>query len=220
MGASYIRAADLPQVIPVFPLDGVLLLPRGSLPLNIFEPRYLNMIDDAMAGDRIIGMVQLGAGGDPTRPGLAKVGCAGRITSYAETSDGRYIITLTGICRFRLGAELPVQSPYRQVRADFSTFEDDLKPGGGILPRPGRPALGPEGLSGAQRPGHRLADGRRGPPGVPGQQPRHGPALRGGGETGAAGGRDPRPAPLGPDGPDAHRRRPGRRRAARDPVRP
>src|SRR4051794_38763321 len=122
MGASYLRAADLPQVIPVFPLDGVLLLPRGSLPLNIFEPRYLNMIDDAMAGDRIIGMVQLasGGGGDPIRPHLGKVGCAGRITSYAETADGRYIITLTGICRFRLGAELPVHSPYRQVRADFA----------------------------------------------------------------------------------------------------
>ena len=128
MGATYVRAADLPQVIPLFPLDGVLLLPRGSLPLNIFEPRYLNMIDDAMAGDRIIGMVQTGPGGDPTRPGLARVGCAGRITSYAETSDGRYIITLTGICRFTVGDELPVHAPYRQVRADFAPFEDDLQP--------------------------------------------------------------------------------------------
>ena len=128
MGGTYVRATDLPQVVPVFPLDGVLLLPHGSLPLNIFEPRYLNMIDDAMAGDRLIGMVQTRNQGDPSRPALAQVGCVGRITSYAETADGRYLITLTGICRFRLGAELPVQSPYRQVRADFAHFEDDLKP--------------------------------------------------------------------------------------------
>ena len=125
---GYLHAGDLPQVIPVFPLDGVLLLPRGQLPLNIFEPRYLNMIDDVMAGDRLIGMVQLQSAGvsDPARPHLAQVGCAGRITSYAETGDGRYLITLTGICRFRLGPELPVQTPYRQVRADFGPFEPDL----------------------------------------------------------------------------------------------
>src|ERR1700752_842913 len=95
-----IKAGDLPQVIPVFPLGGVLLLPHGQLPLNIFEPRYLNMIDDAMASDRMIGMVQTRAGGDRNRPALAGVGCLGKITSFAETSDGRYIITLTGLCRF------------------------------------------------------------------------------------------------------------------------
>jgi Lon protease-like protein len=122
---GYATAADLPQVIPVFPLDGALLLPHGSLPLNIFEPRYLNMIDDAMAGERLIGMVQT-LGGDASRPNLAKIGCAGRITSYAETSDGRYIITLTGLCRFRVQTELPVQTPYRQVRADFAAFAGDL----------------------------------------------------------------------------------------------
>ncbi len=127
---GYVRAADLPQVIPVFPLDGALLLPHGALPLNIFEPRYLNMVDDAMAGDRMIGMVQtLGAAaGDPARPRLSPVGCAGRITAFAETPDGRYLITLTGVCRFRIGAELPVQTPYRQVRADFEPFEPDLRP--------------------------------------------------------------------------------------------
>ena len=126
MSGVYRRADDLPLVIPVFPLDGALLLPGGQLPLNIFEPRYLNMFDDAMSGERIIGMVQTRAGGDDERPNLAPVGCAGRVTSFAETSDGRYLVTLTGVCRFRVGAELPARSPYRQVRADFTAFEDDL----------------------------------------------------------------------------------------------
>ena len=125
MAQGYVRAADLPQVIPVFPLPGAILLPRGQLPLNIFEPRYLNMIDDAMAGDRIIGMIQPRPG-SLSLPGLSPVGCAGRITSFAETSDGRYLITLTGCARFRLASELPSQTPYRQVRADFTSFEADL----------------------------------------------------------------------------------------------
>jgi Lon protease-like protein len=205
-GGGYIKAADLPQVIPVFPLDGVLLLPHGMLPLNVFEPRYLNMIDDVMSGDRIIGMIQTkGAQNamDDERPApnLAQVGCAGRITSYAETSDGRYLITLTGVCRFRLGPELPVRTPYRQVRADFSGFEPDLK------------ALDEE--SDADRPSLLAALKayleRRGP----GQQPGHGPALRRGGETGPAGGRGSRGPPRCADRPVAHRR-PGRRR---QPVR-
>lgn len=131
MAGGYLKAADLPQVIPIFPLDGVLLLPHGMLPLNIFEPRYLNMIDDVMAGDRIIGMVQTRgpvADLEEVAPNVAHIGCAGRITSYAETPDGRYLITLTGACRFRVGAELPVRTPYRQVRADFAPFEPDLRP--------------------------------------------------------------------------------------------
>jgi hypothetical protein len=127
MPQGYVKAADLPQVIPVFPLDGVLLLPRGQLPLNIFEPRYLNMVDDAMAGDRVIGMIQT-SGGQKARPLLAPIGCAGRITSFSETSDGRYLITLTGAARFQVMNELPAPSPYRQVRADFMPFEADLKP--------------------------------------------------------------------------------------------
>jgi Lon protease-like protein len=126
MPQGYVRSADLPQVIPVFPLDGVLLLPRGQLPLNIFEPRYLNMIDDAIAGDRVIGMIQT-SGGSRARPKLAPIGCAGRVTSYAETSDGRYLITLTGVIRFKVTGELPVQTPYRQVRAEYERFEDDLR---------------------------------------------------------------------------------------------
>ncbi|HEV7227609.1 LON peptidase substrate-binding domain-containing protein [Brevundimonas sp.] len=127
MPQGFVRAEDLPQVIPVFPLPGAILLPRGQLPLNIFEPRYLNMIDDAMGADRLIGMVQP-SGGTPSLPALSAVGCVGKITSFAETSDGRYLITLTGVCRWRLTAELPVQTPYRQVRADFAPFETDLTP--------------------------------------------------------------------------------------------
>lgn len=124
--SAYRRTADLPQMIPVFPLDGALLLPGGDLPLQIFEPRYLNMIDDVMAGDRIVGMIQTKPGGDRERPRLAEVGCAGRVTSYAETSDGRYLITLSGACRFEAGEELFVPTPYRQVRARYDRFEADL----------------------------------------------------------------------------------------------
>jgi len=123
--APYRTLAELPQLIPVFPLDGALLLPGGELPLQIFEPRYLNMVDDAMAGDRVIGMVQT-RGGSRSRPKLANVGCLGRITSYAETSDGRYLITLTGLCRFETGEELDLRMPYRQVRAKYDRFGDDL----------------------------------------------------------------------------------------------
>jgi hypothetical protein len=123
---GYRRAADLPQVIPIFPLDGALLLPGGDLPLQIFEPRYLNMVDDVMTGERVIGMIQTKAGGDRDRPKLARVGCLGRVTSYAETSDGRYLITLTGVCRFEAGEELSIPTPYRQLRARYDRFEGDL----------------------------------------------------------------------------------------------
>lgn len=126
MAQGYIKAIELPQVIPVFPLPGSILLSRGQLPLNVFEPRYLNMVDDAMAGDRVIGLIQP-IGGLGVQPPLARVGCAGRITSFNETSDGRYLITLTGICRFNVSGELQVKTPYRQVRADFAPFEADLR---------------------------------------------------------------------------------------------
>ena len=122
---AYRRISDLPETIPVFPLSGALLLPRWQLPLNIFEPRYLNMLDDAMAGDRMIGMVQ-SVGGDRAIPNLATIGCAGRITSYSETSDGRYLISLTGVARFKIFEELDLRTPYRQVIADWTRFGDDL----------------------------------------------------------------------------------------------
>ena len=130
--SGYRRAKDLPAVIPVFPLDGALLLPGGVLPLQIFEPRYLNMIDDAMAGDRIIGMIQTTGEGERARPAptLARVGCAGRITSYSETSDGKYLIALTGLCRFQVRQETFANTAYRQVQADFSPFETDLQDDG------------------------------------------------------------------------------------------
>ncbi len=124
--SPYRQLAELPQLIPVFPLDGALLLPGGELPLQIFEPRYLNMIDDAMAGDRVIGIIQTRNGGDRERPHLAGVGCVGQITSYNETSDGRYLITLTGVCRFEAGEELDLRMPYRQLRAKYARFGDDL----------------------------------------------------------------------------------------------
>lgn len=119
--------ANLPAILPIFPLTGVLLLPRGRLPLNIFEPRYLAMTRDALAGDRLIGMVQPA---DPRTPGdnpsVYPIGCAGRITSFAETEDGRFLITLTGTCRFRIREELPLLEGYRRVVPDWSGFTRDL----------------------------------------------------------------------------------------------
>ncbi|HJU16300.1 MAG TPA: LON peptidase substrate-binding domain-containing protein [Stellaceae bacterium] len=118
--------AALPDILPVFPLPGVLLLPRGRLPLNIFEPRYLAMTRDALAGERLIGMIQPL---DPVlreqNPPLYQTGCAGRITSFTETDDGRYLITLTGISRFRIREELPLLEGYRRVVPDWSVFAQD-----------------------------------------------------------------------------------------------
>ena len=125
--SQYRKTADLPDAIAVFPLPGALLFPRSELPLNIFEPRYLNMFDDAMRGHRLIGMIQ-SLGGARERPDIARVGCAGRITSYAETDDGRYLVTLTGICRFAVKQELAVTTPYRQVSPGWDAFAADLYP--------------------------------------------------------------------------------------------
>src|SRR5580692_10583825 len=118
INAEYRGPSDLPQIIPVFPLPGALLLPRGQMPLNIFEPRYLAMIDDAMrTGTRLIGMIQpdpAHPGADPNKPQLFKIGCLGRITQLAESGDGRYLLQLTGVARFRLEEELSVATSYRQ----------------------------------------------------------------------------------------------------------
>jgi hypothetical protein len=128
---------DLPARLAIFPLPGALLLPRTRLPLNIFEPRYLAMVRDAMAAEQIIGMVQpVLAGLEPLavieeRPPVRAVGCAGRITSYTETDDGRLLIVLTGIARFRVAAEIEGPGPYREVEADFAPFADDLTAGFG-----------------------------------------------------------------------------------------
>ncbi len=114
---------SLPGTIPVFPLTGALLLPRASLPLNIFEPRYLAMVRDAIAKDRLIGMVQPRNDDDP--PALYAVGGLGRITQFAESEDGRFLIVLTGICRFRITRELETDQPYRTVVASYADFADD-----------------------------------------------------------------------------------------------
>lgn len=115
---------SLPEVIPVFPLSGAVLLPRGTLPLNIFEPRYLAMVRDAMKGDRLIGMIQPRAK-SPEPPPLYDIGCVGRITQYSETGDGRLLIALTGLSRFRIDRELAVITPYRQVVADYAAWAGD-----------------------------------------------------------------------------------------------
>jgi uncharacterized protein len=129
MNAEYKNPGDLADVIPVFPLPGALLLPRGQMPLNIFEPRYVAMIDDALrSGLRLIGMIQPDDAhpGSESKPNLYKVGCVGRITQIAETGDGRYLLQLTGIARFRIDEELGVTTPYRQCRVSYSPFVDDF----------------------------------------------------------------------------------------------
>ena len=123
---------ELPSVIPVFPLEGALLLPRGEMPLNVFEPRYLQMIDDAIRTHRVIGMVQPDtAEEDGLKPSLYSCGCAGRITAFGETGDGRYILTLTGIARYRIVEELVVDTAYRQCRVTFEPFPADFVMGEG-----------------------------------------------------------------------------------------
>ena len=129
MNMTYRGPDDLPSVIPVFPLPGALLLPRGQMPLNIFEPRYMAMIDDAMkSGDRLIGMIQPDAAHPESeeKPHLYKIGCVGRITQLAETGDGRYLIQLTGISRFRVEQEIAATTPYRQCRVSYLPFADDF----------------------------------------------------------------------------------------------
>jgi uncharacterized protein len=138
MTSRYRRPADLPPRIPVFPLRGAILLPRATLPLNIFEPRYLAMIDDAMSTSRLIGILQPNLAGDDDSEfespegkatSLRNVGCVGRITSYQELDDGRYLITLTGIMRFECVDETVTTSPYRIMSASYDRFAADLTEG-------------------------------------------------------------------------------------------
>lgn len=133
----YKRPADLPARLAVFPLRGAILLPRATLPLNVFEPRYLAMIDDAMSGSRIIGIVQPAGRDDPAANespegkaiALRKIGCAGRITSYQELDDGRLIVTLTGIARFQIGDEAVTAKPYRTISSSYDRFAQDFSIG-------------------------------------------------------------------------------------------
>jgi Lon protease-like protein len=120
------KAADLPETIPLFPLPGALLLPRTRLPLHIFEPRYLAMLDDTLkTRDRLIGMIQP-LTGPRGEKGLSAIGCAGRLTAFSETEDGRYMITLSGISRFRLLREVEGFAPYRRAEISWEGFGRDL----------------------------------------------------------------------------------------------
>lgn len=134
MAAFHPNPDDLPAEIPVFPLEGALLLPRAQLPLNIFEPRYLAMTEDALAAGRMFGMVQPDPAlpATPTGPALYHIGCLGRLSAFAETEDGRFLITLTGVIRFQVAEEIDMNRGYRRVRPDYSTFYPDLN----LTPRP------------------------------------------------------------------------------------
>ena len=130
----YRRPDEMPSVVPVFPLAGTLLLPRRTLQLTVFEARYLAMLDDALRGERMIGVIQPTADDDDAaqaRPGLYPVGCAGRIVQYAEIGDGRCFLTLMGVARFRVAAEEETTTPYRLARVDFADFADDFEEGAG-----------------------------------------------------------------------------------------
>ena len=137
MNKPYRAPRELPSELALFPLTGAILLPGGQLPLNIFEPRYLAMFDDAMKAERVIGMIQPcndedGAPGE--HPALRSIGSAGRITQLSETGDGRYFVVLSGIARFRLVRELEAATPYRQALVDFSPFSEDFAPEETISP--------------------------------------------------------------------------------------
>jgi Lon protease-like protein len=122
------RFSELPDSLPIFPLSGAVVLPGVQLPLNIFEPRYLAMVQAALATDHLIGMVQPRAQNDDNeQPALHQVGCAGRITSFSETNDGRIILVLTGLCRFRVRDELPEQDGFRRVVPDWQGFAQDVQ---------------------------------------------------------------------------------------------
>jgi Lon protease-like protein len=127
MAKHYHSYSDLPNALPLFPLSGVVLLPRGHLPLNVFEPRYLEMVDYALAGNRLIGMIQPAENEQTVlKPRLNQVGCAGKIMSFQETEDNRYLISLNGVCRFRLSGEMQATTPWRTGFADFAPFASDL----------------------------------------------------------------------------------------------
>ena len=124
-----VPASALPDILPIFPLAGVVLLPRARLPLNIFEARYLAMVEDALGQGRLIGMIQpTSADAQHSLPPLFQIGCVGRITSFTETEDGRFLINLYGVCRFRVQEELPLQQDYRRVRPAWHDYLSDVGP--------------------------------------------------------------------------------------------
>jgi len=135
MDEAAVPFESLPPVVPIFPLTGVLLLPRGVLPLNIFEPRYLAMTRDAMSSERLIGMIQPSDPEAPEPPPVFRTGCVGKITSFSETPDGRFLITLFGICRFSVKDELPLLSGYRRAVADWTPWRGDFEAEAGGVDR-------------------------------------------------------------------------------------
>ena len=116
-----------PTKIPVFPLSNFIIFPKTTVPLNIFEPRYIQMIDDAMKSDRIIGMIQPKKTGEKDKPDLYKIGCAGKITSFNETEDGRYLIVINGVSRFNIISEINHERLYRKCEVDFKEYSQDIK---------------------------------------------------------------------------------------------
>ncbi|HQT60722.1 MAG TPA: LON peptidase substrate-binding domain-containing protein [Acidiphilium sp.] len=130
MSGAHARLEGVPEVFPVFPLTGAVLFPGGRLPLNIFEPRYLAMVDDAMGAGRLFGMIQPlpDVPRTDSGPALHRIGCLGRITAFSETEDGRYLITLTGLMRFEVVEEAEMRRGYRRVQGDVSAFRDDVDP--------------------------------------------------------------------------------------------
>ena len=118
---------ELPATLPLFPLEGAVVLPHGQLPLNIFEPRYLNMVFDALADTRLIGMIQPLPDSPPPEPALHQTGCAGRIVSFSETRDSRVLIVLGGLCRFDVVSERTVERGYRLAEISWDRFSNDLK---------------------------------------------------------------------------------------------
>ena len=120
------KKEDLPNILPVFPLSNFIIFPRTTVPLNIFEPRYLKMVDQSMRSNRLIGMIQPKKTGELKKPDLYKIGCAGKITSFNETDDGRYLIVLNGICRFKILEEVNNDNLYRECAVKFEDFSSDL----------------------------------------------------------------------------------------------
>ena len=120
------KKEDLPNILPVFPLSNFIIFPRTTVPLNIFEPRYIQMIDKSMKGNRLIGMIQPKKTGELKRPDLYNVGCVGKITSFNETEDGRYLIILNGVCRFRVMFEVNNDNLFRECEVKYEDFSNDL----------------------------------------------------------------------------------------------
>lgn len=126
MGSRRPLVSDLPAVVPVFPIAGALLLPGGRLPLTVFEPRYIALTDDALGMGRLFGLVQPAEAGGGPAAGLFRVGCLGRISSFAETGDGRYLVTTHGVCRFKVTGEAEGRAGYRRLKVDYRPYAADL----------------------------------------------------------------------------------------------